>query len=171
MNRKIYVRFSVLFFTVSIAVFVYTLSLTGLFDKNKILVKALACDGCASYQVVIGSFKLGSHMPDSIHYKNISQVFLNGVPNPYAFDYTKTYDYYVVTGKVTGVNRATVNERWSPVVTVSAWKHIYISSAWPLFILIIILLVVSLYFHRKYVNANKISVLRSSLMTHEETED
>jgi hypothetical protein len=168
MKRKIYARVSILFFILSISVFLYFLCLAGLFEKNKILIRALACDTCASYQVVMGSFKLSRHIPDTVKNKNITQVFLAGVPNPYAGDYTKTYDYYIITGTVTGVRQVNTHEPWNPVITVTAWQHIYPSSAWPFIFVIILMLGASLHFHRRYINANKVSVLKSSLMENED---
>jgi hypothetical protein len=168
MKKKLYARVSILFFIVSISIFLYSLCLIGLFHKNKIMVRALACDTCANYQVVMGSFKLSGHIADTIKNKNISQVFLTGLPNPYAGDYTKTYDYYIITGTVTGLRQVHANEPWNPVITVTDWQHIYLSSAWPFILIIVILLGFSLHFHRRYINANKLSVLKSSLMANED---
>ena len=171
MKRKIYVRISILFFILSIATFLYTLSLTGLFTKNKILVRALACESCADYQVIIGGFKLSDQIPDTLKKRNISQVFLTGNVNPDYADFTKTYDYYIITGTVTGFRKATVTGSWFPVITVTAWEHIHLSAGWPLILLIIVLLVISLRFHRKFINANKISVLETSIRAHVDIPD
>jgi hypothetical protein len=167
MKKKSYIRVSILFFVFSVAVALYSLSLTGLFDNNKIMVRALACDSCASYEVVMGSFKLSGHAFDTIQNKNITQAFLNGAVNPDVSDYTKTYDYYIVTGTVTGVKQVNTSEPWNPVFTVTAWEHVDLVLAWPFVLGIIILLTISLRYHRRFIKANKKS-MEKSLLTHEE---
>jgi hypothetical protein len=160
MKKKIYQRLSILFLILGISAIVYPLSLTGIFNKNKLIVRALACESCANYEVISGSFKLSGQVPDTL---NTTQVFLTGLANPYGADFTKTYDHYLVTGKVTGIKQIKGSGTWSPVFTVSAWEHIYLGYAWPVIFLIIILSIVSFRFRRKYKDANHISALESSI--------
>jgi hypothetical protein len=165
MKKRFYQRISILFFILSIAIGVYGLSLTGFFNKNKILVKELSCSSCANYEVFLSSFKIAQQLQDTGNTIKTSQVFINGAINPYTADYTKTYDYYIVTGKVTGLQPGdSTNLFLCPVVTVSAWKDISMFSVWLLMITAFILFIVAVIFYRKYVDKNRMSVLEASVL-------
>ncbi|MES1214432.1 MAG: hypothetical protein ABUT20_02855 [Bacteroidota bacterium] len=166
MKKKIYLYVSIVFFVLAISVLLYTLSQTGLFDKSKIMVKAQSCDTCADYEVIMGSSKLSGKFPDNVKEKNASQVFITGAPNPDNADFTKTYDYYIIKGEVTGVKQVAANEPWNPVITVSNWQHITLSNGWPFVILVIILLIISIRYYLRFIDVNKTDIMESSLRSH-----
>jgi len=164
MKKRFYQRLSILFFILSITIGVYGLSITGFFDKNKILVKELSCSSCANYEVFLSSFKIAQQLQDTDSTIKTSQVFINGAANPYNADYTKTYDYYIVTGKVTGLQPGDSTRLFLyAVVTVSAWKDISIISVWLYMIAAFILFVIAIIFYRKYVDKNRMSVLEATV--------
>ena len=165
MKKRAYQRFSIVFFILSITLGVYGLSITGFFNKNKILVKELSCSSCANYEVFLSSFKIAQQVQESDSTIKTSQVFINGVINPYTADYTKTYDYYIVTGRVTGLQHGdSTNLFLYPVVTVSAWKDISIVSVWLYMIIAFILFVIAIIFYRKFLDRNRMSVLEASVL-------
>jgi hypothetical protein len=166
MKKRYYQRFSILLFIVSVSIGVYGLSITGFFNKNKILVKELSCSSCANYEVFLSSFKIAQQVQETDSTIKTSQVFINGATNPYTADYTKTYDYYIVTGKVSGLEPGDSTNRFLyPVLTVSAWQDISIVYVWLLMIVAFILFVIAIVFYRKYLNENRLSVLEASVLS------
>lgn len=164
MKKRFYQRLSVLFFILSITIGVYGLSLTGFFNKNKILVKELSCSSCANYEVFLSSFKIAQQLQDTGSLIKTSQVFINGATNPYTADYTKTYDYYIVTGKVTGLQPGDSTHLFLyPIVTVSAWQDISMFYVWLYMIGAFILFIIAIVFYSKYVDSNRMSVLEATV--------
>src|SRR5262245_437565 len=103
MKKKGYLRSAVFMLALGLAALSYGLSLAGFFNRYKIMVKELPCSRCANYKVSFGSFKLSNQVQDTGNNINTSQVYINGVANPYIADYNKTYNYYLVTARVTGL--------------------------------------------------------------------
>lgn len=165
MKKRIYQRVSVLLFILSITACVYGLSITGFFNKNKILVKELSCSRCANYEIFLSSFKIAQQLQDTGSSIKTSQCFINGISNPYTADYTKTYDYYIVTGKVTGLQPGdSTNLILYPVITVSAWHDISMISVILYMIAALILFIIAVIFYRKYIDENRMSVLEASVL-------
>jgi hypothetical protein len=170
MKKKVYIRLAIACFLISIVIFLYGLGLVGLYGRNKVLVKAMACN-CPDYEVITGSFKLARQLPDSIQDLNATEIFITGQHNPYDSDYTKTYDYYLITGQVSGIRQLAPGTPWNPVVNVSAWEHVNMTSIWSLLVPIVFFLVLSFRFRIKFVNANKPSMLEISLLAYEPEKD
>jgi hypothetical protein len=165
MKKRGYQRLSILFFILSISGCLYGLSITGFFNKNEILVKELSCSRCANYEVFLSSFKIASQVQDTGNTIKTTQVFINGVANPYTADYTKTYDYYIATGKVTGLQIGDTTDAFLyPVITVSAWQDISMLSVWLYIIAAVILFIIAIILYRKHIDHNRISVLEATIM-------
>ncbi|HVZ55816.1 MAG TPA: hypothetical protein VG870_04095 [Chitinophagaceae bacterium] len=166
MKKKGYIRLSVLCFLLSIAVGVYGLFFIGLFNPDKVLIRAQVCD-CPDYEVIAGSFKLARQMPDSLPQTNATEIFLAGLPNPFSRDFTKTYDCFLITGRVTGVRQLHPGQPWNPVFSVTAWEHPNLGLLWLLVIPAGLLLYLTFRFRRKFVLANRPSMLEVSLMAYD----
>lgn len=166
MKKRIYIRLSIIFFVLCVGIFAYGLSVIGLFTKGKVMVKALANNN-VEYEVITGSFKLESQLPDTISNVDVSSIFISGRPNPFQADYTKTYNYFILEGRVTGLTQAYPNIPRNPIVTVSSWEQANFTLLGLLGILISVMLYLSFSFRRIFIIANKPGILELSLMGHE----
>jgi len=171
MKKKQYVYIAVVFLLMALWVFFYGLSTAGIFNKHKIIVRAISCADCPTHQVIFGSSKLTSQLPDSADMADVSKIFLTGQPNPGDSDYTKTYNYFLVTGKLIDVKRTVQDGAQYPVVSVSTWEEFNGGNGWPFGLAILALLYIGFRFYRAFLNANRVSVLKSSIMSHEDIPD
>jgi hypothetical protein len=166
MKKRKYLYITVALFTISIAAAVYTVREIGLFSKDKILVRALSCDECADYEVVAGNSKISSQLQAPSDSVNIYQVYLTGDSNPSSQDYTRTYDYYLVKGKLTGLQKAKTGGMIFPVITVYTWEHIVPAYLWMSIILAVLFLIFSIRYFTKFRFANKPDITVAVLKTH-----
>ncbi len=134
------------------------------------MVKARA-NNDADYEVITGSFKLETQLPDTISNVDVSSIFINGHPNPFQADYTKTYNYFILQGKVTGLTQGSPNVPRNPIVTASSWEQVNFTLLGLLGILISVMLYLSFNFRRIFIIANKPGILELSLMGHEKEEE
>lgn len=166
MKKKRYLFTSVILFIISIAAFIYSLQGIGVFSGNKILVRALSCDECAQYEVVAGNSKITSQLQAPADSVNIYQVYITGEPNPSSNDYTKTYDYYLVTGKLTGLQKAKNGGMIFPVITAYAWKHIVPAYLWVSILAAVLFLIISIRYFSRFRLANRPDATIVVLKTH-----
>lgn len=171
MKQKQYLIIAISVFTLGILVFIYALADAGIFAGNKFWVRALACDKCPSHEIIIGSSKLSSQLPDSADKGESSKAFLTGQLNPFLSDYTKTYDYFIVTGKFTDVKRAVEDGPQYPVISVDSWQEVNMEKGWIYGFIMLLLLIISLVFYRRFVSANKLNILKTSIMVNEDSPD
>lgn len=148
----------------------YRLVNIGVFSSNKIIIRAISCDSCADYSVIMGSSKITSQLQpqllstnDSI---NIAQVYVTGNPNPALSDYTKTYDYYIITGKLSALQKAKNGNVVYPVINVIKWDDIHPGSEWFLIILSAYLIILSIRFFIKFRVAYRPHASIAVLKTH-----
>jgi len=167
--KKKFLFIAASFLVLGIVVIIYSLSAAGFFDKHKLLVRAAACPDCPSHEVIFGSFKLPKQLPDSAFAADVSKVFLIGNHNPDESDYTRTYDYYIITGNLTDVKRVTENGPQYPVISVSDWQEIRIDKVWLSGGLVLLLFILSIYYYRRFIHANQGHNLKVSLMPNEDT--
>ena len=171
MKQKQYLFIAILIFVLGICVFIYALADAGIFSGNKFWVKSLACDQCPSHAIIIGSSKLSGQLPDSADKGDASRAFLTGVPNPYLADYTKTYNYFIITGKLTDVKRVVDDGPQYPVITVAGWQEVNLGKAWIYGLIMVTLFIISLVYYRRFVNANRLNILKTSIMVNEDSPD
>lgn len=171
MKQKQYLVIAVSIFILCILVFIYALADAGIFAGNKYWVKALACDKCPSHEIIIGSSKLSSQLPDSADKAEPSKAFLEGKPNPFLSDYTKTYNYFIVTGKLTDVKRAVEDGPQYPVITVDSWHEVNVQKGWFYGLIMLLLLFISILYYRRFVDANKLNILKASIAANEDDPD
>ncbi len=166
MKKKKYLRTSILFFIIGIAILFYSLQQVGFFVANKILLRALSCSECAEYEVILGDSKIASQLIGPTDSVNIYQAYVTGEPNPSASDFTKTYDYYVITGKVTGLQKAKNSEMVFPVITVYDWKHISLKYECLSILLSLFFIVISVRYFIRFRVANRPDATEVVLRTH-----
>jgi hypothetical protein len=166
MKKKRYLFASIVLFIVSIAAFIYSLQGIGVFSGDKILVRALSCDECAQYEVVAGTSKISSQLQAPSDSVNIYQVYITGEPNPASNDYTKTYDYYLVKGKLTGLQKAKNDGMIFPVITAYGWEHIVPAYLSISILLAVLFIIISIRYFAKFRFANKPDVTVTVLKTH-----
>lgn len=171
MKQKQYLFTAISIFIFGVFVFIYALADAGVFAGNRFWVKALACDKCPTHEIIIGSSRLSSQLPDSADKGDPSKAFLAGTPNPFLSDYTKTYDYFIVTGKLTDVKRTVEDGPQYPVINVVSWQEVNTQKAWVYAFILLLLLVISIMFYRRFVNANRLNILKTSIMVNEDSAD
>jgi hypothetical protein len=166
MKKKRYLVASVILLILSIAAFIYSLQGIGIFSGDKILVRALSCDECAQYEVVAGNSKISSQLQAPSDSVNIYQAYITGEPNPASNDYSKTYDYYLVTGKLTGLQKAKNGGMIFPVITAYTWKHVVPAYLWTSILLAILFIIISLRYYARFRLANRPDATAVVLKTH-----
>lgn len=171
MKQKQYLIIAISVFILGIFVFIYALADAGIFAGNKFWVRALACDKCPSHEVIIGSSKLSSQLPDSADKGESSKAFLAGKPNPFLSDYTKTYDYFIITGKLTDVKRVVDDGPQYPVITVDSWQEVNMQKGWIYGFIMLLLLIIAILFYRRFADANKLNILKASIVVNEDSPD
>lgn len=171
MKQKQYLVIAVSIFILCILVFIYALGDAGVFAGNKFWVRALACDKCPTHEIIIGRSRLSSQLPDSADKGESSKAFLAGQPNPFLSDYTKTYDYFIITGKLTDVKRVVDDGPQYPVITVDSWQEVNVQKGWVYGFIMLLLLIISILFYRRFVDANKLNILKTSIMVNEDSAD
>lgn len=166
MKKKKYLYASLIFFISGIAFLFYSLQRVGVFAGNKILLRALSCTECAEYEIVMGDSKIASQLLGPSDSVNIYQAYVTGEPNPFAADFTKTYDYYLVTGKVTGLQKAKNSQMVYPVITIYKWEHINMKFEWVAILLCLVLVYISLRYFKNFRIANRPDATEVVLKTH-----
>jgi hypothetical protein len=168
MRKKKYLHASIVLFILSIATLFYSLQGIGFFSKDRILIRVISCNECADYQVIMGYSKIASQLQGPSDSVNILQVYLTGEPNPASADYTSTYDYYLVTGKVTALQKAKNSGMIFPVITAYAWKTVIPAYEWISFLLAVIFFFIAVRYYIRFRKANRPDVTLTVLKTHSE---
>ncbi|MGC4034681.1 MAG: hypothetical protein QM764_01880 [Chitinophagaceae bacterium] len=166
MRKKNYLRLAIAFFIICLAAGFWSLRLIGVFSKDELLVKAQACGNCAAYEVIKGSSKVAAQVQEPADSVDATQVNIVGEPNPFASDFTKTFDYFLVSGKVTGLQRASNSGAIYPVISVTTWQHFDPVKEWIGIILTVLFLIISLRYFIKFRKANQPDATKISLETH-----
>jgi len=168
MKKKKFIVASIVLFILSIAAFVYNLQELGIFSKDKMLVRAVSCDECADFEIIMGNSKIASQLQGPSDSVNIYQAYMTGEPNPASADYNKTYDYYIVTGKVTALQKARNSGMIFPVITAYAWKNIVPENELISILAAVLVLIISIHYFIKFRKANRPDATAVVLKTHSE---
>lgn len=166
MKRKRYLYISIVLFILSITLLGYRLEKIGIFDKNKIVLRALSCDECADYGVVIGESKLAAQLQEPSANVNIYQVYVTGELSPAAQDYTKTYDYYAAVGRISALQKSKDGKMVFPVINVIEWDHLKPSHEWLLIGISFLIFILSVHYLIRFRIANRPDATIAVLKTH-----